>query len=153
METVLCVEAFRGQTNTAASYVIEFVATHRRTVVWLVSKWDDANIWTIEGKHEYRSKWWYRHTNKETHSSLIKFIWVLCFPVKDSSRWKNKMYWFYASMVYSILMFPITTTRRLEYFVYRTYVNGVKERTVFLEINSLFYSSVSCRIGDRKQIC
>lgn len=64
-----------------------------------------ANSWTIEGKHEYRSKWWYRHTNKETHSSLIKFIWVLCFPVKDSRQWNNKMYWFYASMVYSILMF------------------------------------------------
>ena len=33
METVLCVEDFGGQTNTAASYVVEFVTTQRGTVV------------------------------------------------------------------------------------------------------------------------
>jgi len=30
---------------------------------WSIREW--ANIWTIKGKQEYRSKWWNRHTNKE----------------------------------------------------------------------------------------
>jgi hypothetical protein len=41
---------------------------------------------------------------------------VLCFPVKDSRRWNNKMYWFYVSIFYSILMFPIHNHEEIRIF-------------------------------------